>query len=118
MRRSHKNRDSRSISNKRWSNTLLSKRLCYNNRAFRKDSNKGITTKMMVMSKRMMMRWREKKRKRRRRKRWTSGMLATREDSIKMNMGYRNLLHPNICSRSKCKSLWILAAKELARVQG
>jgi hypothetical protein len=53
---------------------------------------------MMVMLKRMKKRWRGKKRKKRRRKRWTIGTLATREDSIKMNMGSRNLQHPNKCS--------------------
>jgi hypothetical protein len=62
--------------------------------------------KMMVMLKRMKMRWKRRKRKKRRRKRWTTGMAAIREDSIKMNMGYRSLPHPNRCSKSHYKSHW------------
>jgi hypothetical protein len=56
---------------------------------------------MMVMLKRMKTRWKGRKKKKRRRKRWTIGMqVATREDSIKMNMGYRNLPHPNKNSKT------------------
>jgi hypothetical protein len=62
---------------------------------------------MMVMLKRMKTRWKGRKKKKRRRKRWTIGMqVATREDSIKMNMGYRNLPHPNKNSKTQCKSQW------------